>query len=736
MKRLPPLLICTFLFLLAENVLFAQQIGMTSDSVAKDLNNLSLEQLLGVKIESVSKKTESLFYAPLSASVVSREEIQKAGSTSIMEALRLIPGMIVREVSNGNYDIHLRGMDNIPPNASFDITSNTTTLVMIDSRPVYSYLSGGTFWETLPVDLNDVEKIEVIRGPAAALYGPNAVNGVINIITRQPAKKGVFLVANTKAGSQETKITNASLGYRITDHFNMVASGNYQYRDRAQTSYFEYNRNTWLDHPEYFLSFSNDTVRKGEVRYPDQGFAMKKYAGNIFVNYRPSSGTHMELSTGMQHSVAQRISAETEITPLAIATSDTRYIDVRAGVKNVSAQFSYNQGTQITELDPGNKFDFHTINAHLYYNFVRGNFSIKPGIHYSSAVYDDTKYSDIIHHAGIFNARGEITNKSASFNAEYNALHKKLRLIAAVSTNTFNYPDTTYLAYELAATYNLNKKHLLRAVYSQAPRSSNIRDTYVDQAVVFFPSGNQSFTEYSELGNKNLKLLTATMMEIGYRGNLSPRLNIDLELFHIRSNNHNSPVESKPITEISGSDTIHETPYQFTNLPLILFQEGATVSLSYTAGNIQVKPFITIQQTTAKNYAPYMVTPDALSPGAQQYNIYSAMGRRMLIKSTPTLYGGGTVNYAFHPKWNINISAYGYSAQTFTHLTKLYFNDGVRGTDHIAAKLILNANLGYQPVKGLRIFLTGKNLLGDRSREFFRTDKIPLMVLTGLHFEL
>src|SRR5438105_13784916 len=131
--------------------------------------SLSLRDLLNVKIVSASKKSEFLFDAPLSVSVVTKEEIRKAGCTSIMEALRLVPGMIVREQSNGNYDIHLRGMDNVPPNSAFDITSNTTTLVMIDNRPIYSYFKGGTFWETFPIDINDVEKIEVVRGPAAAL---------------------------------------------------------------------------------------------------------------------------------------------------------------------------------------------------------------------------------------------------------------------------------------------------------------------------------------------------------------------------------------------------------------------------------------------------------------------------------------------------------------------------------------------------------------------------------------
>ena len=110
--------------------------------------------------------------------------------------------MIVREQSNGNYDIYLRGMDNVPPNAPFEGNS-TTTLVMIDNRPIYSYLKGGTFWETFPVDINDVEKIEVIRGPAAALYGPNAVNGVINIITRPTKRWFVSSSENQQQGSHK-----------------------------------------------------------------------------------------------------------------------------------------------------------------------------------------------------------------------------------------------------------------------------------------------------------------------------------------------------------------------------------------------------------------------------------------------------------------------------------------------------------------------------------------------------
>jgi len=154
--------------------------AQTVDTTYNNLFDLDLEALMNIDIYSVSKKVESLFDAPLSASVLTREEIINSGATSIPEALRLVPGLIVREKTNGNYDVHIRGNDDVL-GAKLLYSENTMSLVMIDNRIVYSYLQGGTFWETLPVSVNDIKRIEVIRGPASALYGPNAVMGVIHI---------------------------------------------------------------------------------------------------------------------------------------------------------------------------------------------------------------------------------------------------------------------------------------------------------------------------------------------------------------------------------------------------------------------------------------------------------------------------------------------------------------------------------------------------------------------------
>ena len=170
---------------------------VTGASGQDNYADLSLDDLMNVEvIEAITKTPEVLFEAPLDVSVLQHDEIIDSGATSIPEALRLVPGMIVREQSPGNYDVHLRGFDNATVNSMLPFPSNAITLVMIDYRIVYNHFASGTFWDTLPVDINNVKRIEVIRGPSSALYGPNAVAGVINIVTTQPEASGLHLKAS------------------------------------------------------------------------------------------------------------------------------------------------------------------------------------------------------------------------------------------------------------------------------------------------------------------------------------------------------------------------------------------------------------------------------------------------------------------------------------------------------------------------------------------------------------
>lgn len=141
----------------------------------QDLVELSLEELAGVRVTSVSKRSEPLGEAPASIFVIGAEDIRRSGATTLPEVLRLAPNLQVAQVSASAFAVAARG---------FNTPSSNKLLVLIDGRSVYTPLFGGVFWDAQDVSLQDVERIEVISGPAGTLWGTNAVNGVINIITR------------------------------------------------------------------------------------------------------------------------------------------------------------------------------------------------------------------------------------------------------------------------------------------------------------------------------------------------------------------------------------------------------------------------------------------------------------------------------------------------------------------------------------------------------------------------
>lgn len=151
----------------------------------QDLNQLSLEELANVEVTSVSRTPERLSEAPAAIFVIGREDIRRSGATSLPEVLRLAPNLEVARLNATAYAITARG-SNSPQSAN-------KLQVLIDGRSVYTPVASTVFWETLGVDLSAIERIEVISGPAGALWGSNAVNGVINVITRTAADTpGVF----------------------------------------------------------------------------------------------------------------------------------------------------------------------------------------------------------------------------------------------------------------------------------------------------------------------------------------------------------------------------------------------------------------------------------------------------------------------------------------------------------------------------------------------------------------
>ncbi|MGD0831699.1 MAG: TonB-dependent receptor [Terracidiphilus sp.] len=139
------------------------------------LKALTLEQLGNIEVTTVSKEPEAVWKTPAAIFVITQDDIQRSGATNIPDALRLAPGVEVARITTGEYAIGIRG---------FNSRLSRSVLVLIDGRTVYSTFTAGTYWETQDTLIEDIDRIEIIRGPGGTIWGPNAVNGVVNIITK------------------------------------------------------------------------------------------------------------------------------------------------------------------------------------------------------------------------------------------------------------------------------------------------------------------------------------------------------------------------------------------------------------------------------------------------------------------------------------------------------------------------------------------------------------------------
>ncbi len=198
-------------------------VGAKGDTLP-ELKAMSLEQLLDVEATSVSRRPQKSSEAAAALFVITRDDIRRSGASSIPELLRMVPGVDVARIDGNKWAISVRG---------FNGRFANKLLVLVDGRSVYTPLDSGVFWDAQDTMLDDIERIEVIRGPGATLWGANAVNGIINIITRSANDtRGGLLVLG--AGSEEQVSASARYGAALgeTGSLRLYAKG-FERRDNT-----------------------------------------------------------------------------------------------------------------------------------------------------------------------------------------------------------------------------------------------------------------------------------------------------------------------------------------------------------------------------------------------------------------------------------------------------------------------------------------------------------------------
>ena len=220
------------------------------------LTALSLEDLMNIEVTSVSKKDELASEAPAAIFVLTSEDIRRSGATTVPEALRMVPGLHVGQIDASRYSVSSRGFAGL---------FSDKLLVLIDGRTVYSPLFSGVFWDAQDVMLEDIERIEVIRGPGASVWGANAVNGVINILSKKSSDTlGGMVVSG--GGNSDHNISEARYGVSLGESATARVYSKYRYRPDTPNLDGENMYNYWESGQGGFRFDYNDSVHESTLQ--------------------------------------------------------------------------------------------------------------------------------------------------------------------------------------------------------------------------------------------------------------------------------------------------------------------------------------------------------------------------------------------------------------------------------------------------------------------------------------
>lgn len=469
---------------MSASLFAAQEPPATGEPVA-DLARLDLQGLMNLKITSVSRRPERLSDAAASVFVITGDEIRRSGATNLPEALRLAPALDVVQVSATAYTVSARGFINSAANK---------LLVLIDGRSVYTPLFSGVFWDVQDVLLEDVDRIEVISGPGGTLWGVNAVNGVINIITRSANETQGGLV--TAGGGNRKTIGALRYGnkagsdghYRIYGKYFDLAhteSANGTVKDDAGHKGMAGFRGDWTHGRDQFTLIGN--AYKGSEGQPPPG-TISISGVKLALGVISLSGLNLttlwkrQLANGSSITIQGSFDRTERVVPPTFAER-LNLFDVQllhswslAEIHHVSWGGEYRSGMDRVTNSPYIAF----LPAHL-----------------------DQKWA-------------------ALFAQDEMALGKRVRLTLGARSEHNDYTGSELLPNARLA-WNLAPDHMLWGAASRTVRAPSRldRDTFVPGKSPFLLTGGPDVV--SEVAN---------VYELGYRGQPSPWLTCSATLFH------------------------------------------------------------------------------------------------------------------------------------------------------------------------------------------------------------
>lgn len=567
--------------------------SIASNCVAMtDYFELPLEQLLQIRVQSVSKKDERLAEAPAAVFVLTHEEIMRSGVTTIPDALRMVPGVQVARADSNSWAISIRG---------FNSTLANKLLVLIDGRSIYNPVFGGTLWEAHDVMLEDIDRIEVIRGPGGTLWGANAVNGVINITTKH---------------SRTTQGTTASAIY-----------------DNEERDVHARHGGT-LNNNGHYRVYASGFKRDSSSR-PGGGETYDEWDG-VRTGFRTDWADEFTLQGDAYRTDTQQMRVDHSlIPPYSPARQQTiRYEGVNllgrwTKAANDKSQFSVQAYIDWAKRDEPYNF----IDDRLIYD-LEAQYNFAPGTRHEIIVGGGLRYLE--------------DDKTGNNNVQFDPQKSRMQLyhffvqdkmtLAAnwLLTIGSKFEHNEFSGHEtqpnLRLQWNPNERYSIWSAISRAVRTPTAIEEDLTSTLATVANARLAIEPNNDFRSEEL-----TAYELGYRQQITPKISWDFSTFYNDYDHLTNTTIQTPRLVNNGRDPFHLfIPVQFTN-NMSGITEGAEMAIHWA---VQQKMKIGL------NYSYLNIKLDAPEPAQESAELLS-----------PQHQAGLTVFYNLSDNWTLDTSA-------------------------------------------------------------------------------
>lgn len=628
--------------------------GARGQNAPPDLAGASLEDLMNVEVTSVAKKEQRLSKVAAAIFVLSREDIRRSGATNIPDLLRMVPGVEVAQITSNTWAISARGF-----NGQFA----NKLLVLIDGRVVYDPSNSGVYWDAQDVVLEDVERIEVIRGPGATVWGTNAVNGVINVITKSSA--------STQGGMITGGGGSVEQGFGTVRHGGTIGKrGHYRVFGRY---------------------FNRGSFDKLSGRNAADGWDMRHggFRTDWGVSARDSMTVEGDIYWGVKGepyssvaSLAPPFSTRpfTSIKDYSGGNLLARWNHTLKGGSEASLQAYFDRIVRVDSTNPElrNTFDLdfkHHLTLGSRHDIVWGGGYRRN----SDALTGSFRIS--------FNPpRFASAIENVFIQDEINLVRDVLWLTAGtkVEHNEFSGVEVEP---GVRLLWTPSDKHTLWVAYSRADRTPARSDHFLRVNLAAFPTGSGGVALLSRFGNPQLTAESLNAYEFGYRAKPHRRFSLDLATFYNTYSNLRTSEPGAPFFEATPPPAHLVFPLTFAN-NMFGSAYGAEASADW-------KPtrFWTLQG----GYAWFVASLKLAATSRDSSTISQTDG------------GAPRNQFQLHSQFDL--------PHHFEFDTAVY-RVGRLATGKIPAYTRLDARLGWRVAERMELSIVGQNLLDPRHQEF------------------